>query len=254
MAALVVVLLLAAWAIIGLIRIANERTREAEEDRRRDYQLSKEKKEQEEYGYQPKKEWTSQLTGGSLDTELDESWLLFDEFKTLSEMNENYCKTISIRNFGSSVWAIYHYGRAEWYIEKMVLDKKDRYEDFYEWCRCWKSKGNISQKFSSKAKALEAIRTGTVWFDNDLRNLEAVKEAANTGELLHVKYWGGRNAGKPRYITVMEVNQLEPEEEDEQHIWYAEVLERGSQKEKTYRVDRIQLLKVNPKDFIENVD
>lgn len=52
--------------------------------------------------------------------------------------------------------------------------------------------------------------------------------------------------------TVLEVSCFEGGDEEGGDTWYAEVRERGARKDKTYRIDRMQLLPVNPADLIED--
>lgn len=193
------------------------------------------------------------LREGSVDWEIEEKdYLFWKPFCENPDINETYLKTVVIRNYGSEVYLVTNYYRAEWYVEKLWIEKKERYESYADWCSCWKSKRSISKKFSSKKKSLEAIDSGEIWFDNDLKYLEQVKAAAGTGELLNVKYWGGSRSGKPRYLTVLEIGCIDCGEEEGGETWYAEVQERGARKVKTYRVDRMQLLPVNPADLIED--
>lgn len=261
MIAILVFLGLIVWGIFEFIKYLSERI-ENERWRVEDLEIRRKVKREQElaqinfekYGWRPKEEmfasrWNQEE---SVDWEIEEDTIWWGEFCKSPEISDTYLKMIVIRNFGSEVYLITNYSRAEWYVEKLWIDKKDRYENFEDWSSCWKRKRSISKKFTSKKKSLNAIDSGDIWFENDLTHLEEVKAVAGTGELIHVKYWGGRRSGKPRYLTVLEVNCFDYEDEDNGVAWYAEVRERGARKDKTYRVDRMQLLPVNSADLVED--
>lgn len=262
MVAFILLLGLIVWGIVAFFRFLIERAEdardEAESRRIRDnIKREQELKESEliKYGWQPKKEFTQEYgfsVGDSWDIDCEEDDWRWKTFLQNSAMNEKYLKVVVVRDYGQEMYLITNYYRAEWYVEKLWIKPKGRYEDFSDWVCCWESRGSISQKLTSKKKALEAINSKNIWFDNDLTYLEEVKAAAGTGEFLHVKYWGGSRIGKPRYLTVLEVSCFEGGEEEGGDTWYAEVRERGARKDKTYRIDRMQLLPVNPADLIEN--
>ena len=147
-------------------------------------------------------------------------------------------------------------GRAEWYFEELILPKNFSHEDkdfptgFTEWFSSLKASNKYSQKFRSKNAAIAALTNGETWFDGNYSNLEAIKKASETGEMIKVKYWGGSRVGKDRNLTVIEVIGFE-ESKGEEAYWLAEVLEHGDKETKTYRVDRMQLMQLRPIDLVD---
>jgi len=163
---------------------------------------------------------------------------------------------VIITKAGANCYRLVNPDRAEWYLELMKTpDNFDasalKYEEgVNKWYSEITGTNNYSQKFRSKKNALESLKNGDAWFDGNYCNLDEIKSAAESGEMLKVKYWGGTRSGKIRYLSVLSVAGLEGGETDDPY-WLAEVLERGEEEPKTYRVDRMQLFKLSPLDFAD---
>ena len=248
MVAALFILILVGWGLVALFR--KSRDLNSEHSRKRKYEASRAKQAEDRasLGWQVEKAIHPLLE--SIDSKTQPYWL--EAFREAAEVKKLYLDSIEVRRLGKLVYAVYNYGRGEWYIEKLFLESKPKYHNLRHWCSSWKSRGWISQKFTSKKKALDALAAGGVWFDNNLASLEQVKAASGTGELLNVRYWGGSKPGKSRYLSVLDVYEFDYGEEENGITWYAEVQPRGGRKTKTYRVDRMEILPIDHAELIED--
>ena len=175
----------------------------------------------------------------------------FDHFQDSCEAISSYAaRFIFIRNQATRVVALNCYGKGDWGFDDLWQDPNADIAGVASWCASWQSKRRTSQTFKTKKAALAAWNKGEVWFDFNLESLEQVKAAYESGEVLNVRYWGGSRSGQDRYVSITELNQLEAFEPGDPELWYAEVKEVDTGAEKTYRVDRMQIVPTNLRDRI----
>lgn len=175
----------------------------------------------------------------------------FNEFASSSPgVSAFSARAIYILEKATRVVVLNCYGKGEWAFDELWQDPKAEYLGFSSWCATWNSKRKTSQVFRTQKAALAAWEGGEVWFDFNLESLEQVKAALESGEVLNVRYWGGSRSGKDRYVSITELNQLEAFEPGDPELWYAEVKEVDTAAEKTYRVDRMQIVPTNLRDRI----
>jgi len=176
---------------------------------------------------------------------------LFDHFQDSCEAISCYAaRFIFIRNQATRVVVLNCYDKGEWGFDDLWQDPNADIAGVASWCASWQSKRRTSQIFKTRKAALAAWNKGEVWFDFNLESLEQVKAAHDSGEVLNVRYWGGSRSGQDRYVSITELNQLEAFEPGDPELWYAEVKEVDTGAEKTYRVDRMQIVPTNLRDRI----
>lgn len=172
----------------------------------------------------------------------------------ISKKNESIpysANTIIVAKGGSNIYMITAASNSEWYVEKFIPpDPEVTYTGIVEWWKSVKRKNMLSQRFRTRKEALAAVKNEEACFDGEYKFLPEVIRALETGEILNVRYWGGRRSGKSRHFTV--TNLMDFEEEDGQVTWLAQVVEHGMTDEKTYRVDRMELLPVRLGEIAEN--
>ena len=145
------------------------------------------------------------------------------------------------------------YQASSWIIEELEYDKTQAYNDPGDWLSSLRATKRQCL-FRTKKSAVDALNTDMYWFDS-LQFLADIQAAQGTGELLKVRYWGGTRQGQARYISVVNVYEVHYPTRDGSrvdHFWKAEVFERDLGEDRTYNVDKMELLEIVPEE-LENL-
>lgn len=176
---------------------------------------------------------------------------IFSDFiGSCQDISSYSARLIYIIDNASRVVVLNCYDRGQWGFDDLYQQSREYFNDEEDWYSSWYSKDRKSQIFKTKKAALMAWAAKEIWFDFNLESLDAVKASLGNGEILKVRYWGGRRSGKDRYVSITDLNQMTAIEPDEVEIWYAEVKEIDTGDVKTYRVDRMQIVPSNPRELL----